>query len=52
MFPKAKKAKVDTESLGATMFKRKTALKETMGLNEEENAGDDAKRKSAGTAKR
>src|SRR3979411_2620767 len=36
MFPKAKKAKVDTEALGATMFKRKTALKETMGLNEEE----------------
>jgi hemerythrin superfamily protein len=52
MFPKAKKAKVDTEALGATMFKRKTALKETMGLNDEENASDDAKRKSTGTAKR
>jgi hemerythrin superfamily protein len=52
MFPKAKKAKVNTESLGAKMFKRKTALKETMGLNEEENASDDAKRKSTGTAKR
>ena len=32
MFPKAKKAKVDTEALGATMFKRKTALMEKMGM--------------------
>ena len=52
MFPKAKKAKVDTESLGATMFKRKTALKEAMGLNEEANTNDDAKRRSTGTAER
>jgi hypothetical protein len=34
------------------MFKRKTALKETMGLNEEENTSDDAKRGSTGNAKR
>jgi hemerythrin superfamily protein len=52
MFPKAKKAKVDTESLGVTMFKRKTALKEAMGLNEEANTNDDAKRRSTGTAER
>jgi hemerythrin superfamily protein len=52
MFPKAKKAKVDTESLSVAMFKRKTALKETMGLNEEENTSDDAKRGSTGNAKR
>ena len=52
MFPKAKKVKVDTESLGVTMFKRKTALKETMGLSEEENTSDDAKRRSTGNVKR
>ena len=34
MFPKAKKAKVDTEALGATMLKRKMALMEKMGLTE------------------
>ena len=53
MFPKAKKAKVDTEALGATMLKRKIALMEKMGMNDDENAGDEAKAgKSTGTAKR
>jgi ribosome assembly protein YihI (activator of Der GTPase) len=52
MFPKAKRAKVDTEALGATMLKRKMALMEKMGLNDDEDAGDDAKRKSTGTARR
>ena len=53
MFPKAKKAKVDTEALGATMLKRKIALMEKMGMNDDENARDDAKAaKSTGTAKR
>ena len=53
MFPKAKKAKVDTEALGATMLKRKITLMEKMGMNDDENARDDAKAaKSAGTAKR
>jgi hemerythrin superfamily protein len=35
MFPQATKAKVNTESLGAAMFKRKLALTEEMGLNAE-----------------
>ena len=53
MFPKARKAKVDTEALGATMLKRKIALMEKMGMNDDENARDDAKAaKSTGTAKR
>jgi hemerythrin superfamily protein len=53
MFPEAKKAKVDTEALGATMLKRKIALMEKMGMNDDENARDDAKAaKSTGTAKR
>jgi hemerythrin superfamily protein len=52
MFPKAKKAKVDTEALGATMLKRKITLMEKMGMNDDENARDDAKAaKSTGTAK-
>jgi hemerythrin superfamily protein len=52
MFPKAKKAKVDTEALGATMLKRKITLMKKMGMNDEENARDDAKAaKSTGTAK-
>lgn len=37
MFPKAKKAKVDTEALGAAMLKRKAALISEMGLDEDEN---------------
>jgi hemerythrin superfamily protein len=51
MFPKAKKAKVDTEALGATMLKRKAALMETMGMvaDEEENERDV---KRSGAAKR
>jgi hemerythrin superfamily protein len=53
MFPKAKKAKVDTEALGATMLKRKITLMEKMGMNDDENARDDSKAaKSTGTAKR
>lgn len=52
MFPKAKKAKVDTEALGATMLKRKITLMKKMGMNDDENARDDAKAgKSTGTAK-
>jgi hemerythrin superfamily protein len=52
MFPKAKKAKVDTEALGATMLKRKMALMEKMGLTADEDANGAAKTKSTGTAKR
>ena len=52
MFPKAKKAKVDTEALGAMMLKRKITLMKKMGMNDDENARDDAKAaKSTGTAK-
>jgi hemerythrin superfamily protein len=35
MFPKAKKAKIDTAALGASMLKRKRALKQAMGISEE-----------------
>jgi hemerythrin superfamily protein len=48
MFPKAKKAKVDTEALGATMLKRKMALMEKMGLDDED-ATEDATVKPTGT---
>jgi hemerythrin superfamily protein len=41
MFPKAKKAKVDTGALGATMLKRKIALVEEMGMNTEADDGDE-----------
>jgi hemerythrin superfamily protein len=51
MFPKAKKAKVDTEALGAAMLKRKMALMEKIGLNEEDATGD-GKAKSTRTGKR
>jgi hemerythrin superfamily protein len=37
MFPKAKKAKVDTEALGATMLKRKMELMEKMGLSADDD---------------
>lgn len=56
MFPKAKKAKVDAQALGAAMLKRKTALMEEMGLDaqdEEEDADSgEANAKPARTAKR
>ena len=50
IFPKAKKAKIDTQSLGASMSKRKLALMDKMGLNGEED--NKAKLKLAGTAGR
>jgi hemerythrin superfamily protein len=53
MFPKAKKAKVDTEALGATMLKRKMALMEKMGLSQDLDQEEATpKAKSTGTAKR
>lgn len=48
MFPKAKKAKVDTEALGASMLRRKMALMEKMGLDDED-ADDDAMVRPTGT---
>jgi hemerythrin superfamily protein len=52
MFPKAKRAKVDTETLGATMLKRKMALMKKMGMNDEEDASDGTEEKSTRTANR
>lgn len=52
IFPKAKKAKVDTEALGSTMTKRKIALLDKMGMNAEEDASDDEDAKPARAAKR
>jgi hemerythrin superfamily protein len=52
MFPKAKKAKVDTEALGATMFKRKIALMEKMGVSTEDDESDAEEVKSKRVAKR
>jgi len=49
MFPKAKKAKLDTEALGATMLKRKMALMEKMGMHAED---DDEAEKPARSATR
>jgi hemerythrin superfamily protein len=49
MFPKAKKAKLDTEALGATMLKRKMALMEKFGMNAED---DDEAAKPARVANR
>jgi hemerythrin superfamily protein len=49
MFPKAKKAKLDTEALGATMLKRKMALMEKMGVKAED---DDEAEKPARVANR
>jgi hemerythrin superfamily protein len=45
MFPKARKAKVDTDALGATMLKRKIALMDKMGMNADsgDSAVEDAK---------
>jgi len=44
MFPKAKKAKVDTEALGATMLKRKVTLMAKLGVSTEDEAAEvDAK---------
>jgi hemerythrin superfamily protein len=52
MFPKAKKAKVDTEALGATMVKRKIALMDKMGMNAEDDDSDEKDAKPTRAAKR
>jgi hemerythrin superfamily protein len=52
MFPQAKKAKVDTEALGAAMLKRKLELMEKMGMaGEDDEDLDTDKRSRAATAK-
>jgi hemerythrin superfamily protein len=53
MFPKAKKANLDTEALGATMLKRKIVLTDKMGMNAaEDNDGDERDATPASAAKR
>jgi hypothetical protein len=53
MFPKARKAKVDTEALGATMLKRKNALITELGPREAEDESEEgADEKPACAAKR
>jgi hemerythrin superfamily protein len=52
MFPKANKAKVDTEALGAKMLKRKMALMETMGVSAEDDDRDQQAAEGARAAKR
>ena len=52
MFPQAKKAKVDTKALGATMLKRKFALMDQMGINAEEDDSDEEGAKPTRAAKR
>jgi hemerythrin superfamily protein len=52
MFPKAKKAKVDTEALGAAMLKRKISLMNELGMNVKDAAEDDKTAKPARAAKR
>src|ERR1700733_9080414 len=51
MFPKAKKAKVDTEALGATMLKRKITLMDRMGISAE-NDSEEEEDKPTRAAKR
>lgn len=52
MFPKAKKAKVDTEALAAAMLKRKGALMDKMGMNAEDDNNDEKDVKATRAAKR
>jgi hemerythrin superfamily protein len=52
MFPKAKKAKIDTEALGTTMLKRKIALMDKMGINTEDDDIDENDAKPTRAAKR
>lgn len=46
MFPKAKKAKVDTDALGAKMLKRKLALMDEMGILDDQDNGKSASKQS------
>jgi hypothetical protein len=45
MFPKAKRAKVDTDALGAQMANRKAELQEDLGVADEQSALTAAQRK-------
>jgi hemerythrin superfamily protein len=52
MFPKAKKAKVDTEALGALMLKRKMELMKKMGVSNADEGGDETDATPKRAAKR
>jgi hemerythrin superfamily protein len=52
MFPKAKKAKVDTEALGAAMLKRKIALMGKMAISAEGDDNDEGGAKPHRAGKR
>jgi hemerythrin superfamily protein len=52
MFPKAKKAKVDTVQLGAKMMARKIALMEGMGLSDNEVSEDEEDEDNAARPKK
>jgi len=47
MFPKARKAKVDTEALGERMLKRRMALMQEMGMSDEDEESDAGEAKPA-----
>jgi hemerythrin superfamily protein len=50
MFPKARKAKVDTEALGERMLKRRLALMQEMGIEDEDEDSEEAEAKPASRA--
>jgi hemerythrin superfamily protein len=50
MFPKARKAKVDTEALGEEMLKRRMALMQEMGMSDEDEESDAEEAKPAARA--
>jgi hemerythrin superfamily protein len=52
MFPKARKAKVDTEALGALMLKRKMALMKKMGMSGEDDDSESEEGRPARTGSR
>jgi hemerythrin superfamily protein len=52
MFPKVKKAKADTDALGATLLKRIIALMEKMGMNAQDDDSGEEDAKPTRTAKR
>jgi hemerythrin superfamily protein len=47
MFPKARKAKVDSEALGERMLKRRMALMQEMGMSDEDEESDAEEAKPA-----